>query len=402
MNRVKRLLWPALFVLLVAAGLGYALWPRPLPADIAGIARGPLAVVVADDGETRVRDLYVVSAPLPGRVLRFGGKVGDAVRADETVLATIVPTDPAFLDPRARAQQQAVVSAAGAAKALAEAELRRQLAELDFARAEFRRTGELHQRGIVAQAARDRAEMEVRTHEAAVGTARAALRQREFELATARATLMIPTPEGHASAAKDSCCFAVKSPVAGRVLRVHQESEAVVAAGAPLVEVGDPGNLEIVVDLLSNEAVKVAPGDAARILRWGGPDALNGRVRRVEPFGRTKVSALGIEEQRVDVVIDFTDPPERWERLGHGYRVDVEIVVWQAADVLQVPIGAMFRQGDSWMVFAVRDGRAEPRRVEIGKVNDRVAEVRDGLKEGDRVIVNPSDRIGAGTLVIAR
>jgi HlyD family secretion protein len=391
-----------LFALVVAALIGYALWPRPLAVDTARIGRGPLAVVIADDAETRVRDLYVVSAPLSGRVLRYSGKVGDLVRANETVLATIVPTDPTFLDPRARTQQQAVVRAAEAAKVLADAEVKRQQAELRYARAEFRRTGELFERGNVSKAALDRVVMAVETREAALATARAALRQREFELDAARAVLMVPAPGEAASAATNGCCFPIKSPVTGRVLRIHQESEAVVAAGAPLVEIGDPANLEIAADLLSSEAVKVQAGDPVRILRWGGAEVLNGRVRRVEPFGRTKVSSLGIEEQRVDVIVEFVDPSDRWARLGHGYRVDVEIVLWQGADILQVPVGAMFRDGESWAVFRVGRGRAELRRIEVGRLNDRHAEILAGLAEGDEVILHPSDRVGPGTLVAAR
>jgi HlyD family secretion protein len=399
---LRRAFWPTLFAMVAGGGLVFAFWPRPVLVDLVPVTRGPLEVVVADDGETQVRNLYVVSAPLPGRVLRVTAKVGDLVVANETVLATMLPTEPTFLDPRTRAEQQATARAADAARAYAEAELRRQQAELDYARAELGRTRELFQRGHVAQAAMDRVQMEVRTHEAAVGTARAALRQRQFEFEAAELALLTPSPDSPLRQAKDSCCFPIRSPITGRVLRIRQESEAVVAAGAPLLEIGDIQDLEIVTDLLSSEAVKVSPGDPVRILRWGGPGALQGRVRRIEPFGRTKVSALGIEEQRVDVVVDIVEPPERWARLGHGYRVDIEIVLWQESDVLQIPLGALFRLGDSWAAFGVVASRAEVRRLELGRVNDRAAEVKQGLAPGDLVIVNPSDRIAVGRRVEAR
>jgi HlyD family secretion protein len=398
----RRWLWPVILVTLVAAGLGYAFMPRAVPVDIVDARVAPLTVTVEDDGVTRVREVYVVSAPVGGRVLRIDAQVGDAVSAGATVLATLLPSDPSFRDVRTQAELEASVQAAEAAVTLAGADIRRNQAELDYAQADYERSRRLFAQGFVAEATMDRARREMRTREAALATARAALRQRESELRSAQAALMTPTAQTRSDAESGQCCLQVRAPVSGSVLRVYQESEAVVAAGSRLLEIGDPADIEIVVDLLSRDAVRVSPGDAVRIERWGGDGALNGRVRRIEPFGVTKVSALGIEEQRVNVIIDLTDPRQRWERLGHGYQIDAQIVLWQGEAVLQVPLSALFRRGDDWAVFRVEDGRALVRMVAIGRTNRRGAQVLGGLEAGDRVVAHPSDRIRDGIRVVSR
>jgi len=398
---LRRALTTAAAVLLVAAGLAYAFWPRPVFVDLAPVTRGPLQVTVGDEGRTRVRDVYVVSAPVSGRVLRIEAQVGDAVTAGDSVLATVEPTDPTFLDRRSQSEAEASAKAAEAAKALAEAELTRVRAELDFARAELHRARSLATRGNISQSALDRAELEYQTRRAGVASAQAALKVRAFELETARARLIVPGGEGDGRRAA-SCCVQVRAPESGRVLRVLHESEGVVTAGTPLIEIGDPRDLEVVVDLLSTDAVKVAEGARAMIEDWGGGPVLGGRVRRVEPYGFTKVSALGIEEQRVNVIIDFIDPPETWRALGHGFRVQVRIVVWQGADVLRLPMSALFREGDDWAVFVDNDGIARLRRVTIGRANSLQAQVLKGLAEKDRVILHPGDRIADGTRIVRR
>jgi HlyD family secretion protein len=284
----RRFLGPALVGIIVVAGLVYAFWPRPVPVDLAVVARGPLSVTVDGDGRTRVREVYVVSAPVAGRVLRIERHVGDAVVAGETVLATIEPGDPAFLDRRGRRQAEAAVEAAAAAKLLAEAELTRGLAELEFARADLDRASRLAERGTISERALDSAKLEYHTRDAAAAAARAALDVRLHELETARAALIEPGEDGGDES--EACCVDVRAPVSGRVLTLVQESEAVVAGGAPLVEIGDPRDLEIVVDLLSSDAVKVGEGAPVRIEGWGGEGMLEGRVRRVEPTGFTKAS----------------------------------------------------------------------------------------------------------------
>lgn len=384
----------------VIAGLVYAFWPRPVLVDMATVVRGPLTVTVSGDGQTRVREVYVVSAPVSGRVLRIERHVGDGVAADETVLATIEPSDPAFLDLRARRQAEANVHAAEAARALAAAEVERVRAELDYAGAELERARRLAAGGTISDVALDRAELEFKTQQAAVDAANAALAVRAHELETAQAVLIEPGTDGARNA--EYCCVDVRAPVDGRVLRLVQESEAVVAAGAPLVEIGDPVDLEIVVDLLSTDAVKVAEGAPVIIDGWGGTDDLAGRVRRVEPAGFTKVSALGIEEQRVNVIIDFVDPPEDWQTLGHGYRVNARVVVWQSDGVLKVPVTALFRAGADWALFVDDDGRARQQLIEVGQNDGIEAEILSGLAAGARVIVHPSDQVTEDTRVAAR
>ncbi len=383
----------------------YIFRPQPIPVDVAPIARGPLMVTVADDGETRVREVYLVSAPLAGRVLRFAGDVGDAVVAHDTIIASILPSDPILLDTRRRSELEARLEAAEATRALATAEVTRIEAERDYARSDFERARALAARGIVSGAELDRARKDARTRDAALQTARAALRVRDHELATVRALLSGPatgtrdTTDAHE---QDGCCLEVRAPVSGRILRIFHESEGVVTAGAPLIEIGEPTDLEIVIDLLSTDAVRVSVGDQALIERWGGDAALAAVVRRVEPYGFTKVSALGIEEQRVNVVLDITDPIEKWQRLGHGYRVDVRIVLWREADVLRVPVAALFRSGNAWAAFTVEDAQAHLRRLELGKMNERYAQVLGGLDEHDTVILHPSDRVSDAVRVVAR
>ena len=396
----RRIVWYLFWAAVIGAALVYAFRPQPVPVDLAVIERGELTVTIDGDGQTRVREVYAVSAPLSGRVLRIERHVGDKVVANETLLATIQPGDPTFLDRRARAQAEAVVKAAEAAFALAEAEQARALAELEFARAELKRAEELSTRGNISRRDLDRARLEERTNAAARDTAIATVEMRRFELETARAALIQPGEDGGEGDGQ-SCCVEVYSPVDGRILRVIHESEGMVAAGAWLVELGDPADLEIVVDLLSGDAVRIREGADVVIEDWGGV-SLAGRVRRVEPYAFTKVSALGIEEQRVNVIIDFTDPPAKWLGLGHGYRVDAHILDWRGADVLKLPLGALFRDGESWAVFVAEDGLARLRHIEIDHTNGREAELLDGLTAGMTVILHPGDRISEGVRIVSR
>jgi len=344
MARLKTWFWPIGLGAVLVLGLAFALWPRAIAVDIATVEEGPMMVTVEDDGVTRIKEVYVLSAPIAGKMLRIDALAGDAIEAQKTVIATIEPIDPAFLDARAQRQMEFTVSAARAARDLAAANVRGREADLKLARQELDRVRPLRTKGFVPQARVDAAEASVQSLEAAVTTAKAALRQAEFEVKTAEAALIVPTDNPRSKGGR-TCCFAIRAPIDGQVLRLLHKSEGVVQAGTPLVEVGDPADLEIVVDLLSTEAVKVAPGAAVLITRWGGEGALNGKVRRVEPFGFTKISSLGIEEQRVNVIIDLTDPREQWRRLGHGYQIDAAVVRWRSDKVLQVPIGALFRQG---------------------------------------------------------
>ncbi len=396
----NRLIWPGAIGALLLAGVTYAYWPRPVPVDIVKATKGEMFVAVEDDGVTRVKEVYVISAPIAGRVLRIETHVGDDIAAGKTVIAQMLPADPVLWDARTRRELEFTVSAARAARDLAAAAITANAARATEARQELTRTRQLFSKGHVAQARLDRAETQLQTAEADVATAQAALRQRAFDVKTAETALMAPSEFSRQPAAKRY--YDVRSAVSGKVLRLIHENEAIVQAGQPLVEVGDPRNLEIVVDLLSTDAVKVSAGDAVQIKRWGGDGYLNGRVRRIEPSGTLKISSLGIEEQRVKVLVDVTDPPERWARLGHAYQVDAAIVLWHATNAVQVPVGALFRDGSKWAVFRVSDGRAVIRYVEVGRMNDAGAEIVNGLSSGDDVVIHPSDRVSNGVLVIAR
>jgi HlyD family secretion protein len=404
---VKRTISALILVAAVAAAVWFA-WPQPISVDLATVARGPMGVTVEDEGRTRVSHVYTVSAPIAGKVLRISHPaqhhtnslhVGDNVTAGETVVAVMQPTAPAFLDVRSREELQAAVTAAEAAVRFGEAEVRRIEAAHDFSREELRRAEALRRTETIPVKALDKARFDVDTNEAALASARAQLEVRRSEHAVARARLIDPASD--ATQDSPTCCIEIRAPVTGQVLKIIQESEAAVPAGAPLMEIGDPLDLEVVADLLSTDAVRIDTGAAVRIDGWGGPP-VRGRVSRIEPAGFVKVSALGIEEQRVRTVIDFVDPPEAWSRLGHDFRVIVHVTVWSADDALTVPVSALFRKGDEWAVFAVRDGRARTTAVEVGQRNNRLAEVVSGLSEGDRVLLHPSDRVSDGVAVAER
>jgi HlyD family secretion protein len=388
--------WGILCVLLVA-GIVYAFWPRPVLVDLALVKRGPLIVSADEEGETRVRDVFVVSSSVTGRLRRIESDVGDQVIAGKTVVANIEPIDPSLLDVRSEAEAKAAVQAAQAAKALSKARLLEAKAELDFASAELTRARRLIRNITITERALDEAERTFRTRTAAVATIEAELKMRDSELAKARARLVSPI---ETQKLRGACaCIPVIAPVSGRILRLIRESEGVVAAGDPLIEIGDPRDLEIVVDFLSTDAVKIAPGQRVIIEEWGGDEPLTGRVRRVEPYGFTKVSALGIEEQRVNVIIDFADPPARWQRLGHGFRVEVKVVLWESGKAMRLPLTALFRDGKQWTVFVNEDGRARRRAIEIGRGNGLHVEIKGGLSEDEQVILHPSDRVSDGVRI---
>lgn len=392
----------------IAAGLTWFAWPRALPVDLITVVKGLIEVTADDDGKTHVRHIYTVSAPIAGKILRISHPmgeqgpslhVGDQVTANETVVALMQPTPPSFIDVRSHDQLEAEVAAADAAIQQQEAEVRRLLAALDFSRTEFERAKVLSRTQAISSQAFDKAKFDLDTNEAALASAKAQVDVRRSFRASLAARLIDPT--NSVTSAEPVCCVRVLAPASGRVLRIIQESEAVVLPGAPLVDIGNPQDLEVVADLLSTEAVQIKVGAPVRIDGWGGP-TIKGRVIRVDPAGFLKVSALGIEEQRVRVTIDFSDPPETWSLLGHDYRVIVHVVIWSADDALTVPISALFRKGEEWAVFAVENGRAKTTVVKIEHRNNRVAEVLSGLRAGDRVVAHPSDRIADGVRVAQR
>lgn len=392
----------------IVVGLAWFGWPRPIGVDLATIVRERMEVAAEDDGKTHVRHIYTVSAPVAGKVLRishpmreqgFSLHVGDEVVANKTVVAVMQPTTPAFIDVRSHDQLQAEVTAADAAIAQQEAEVRRLEATLDFLRGELQRAQALARTQSISTQALDKAKSDVAVNEAALASAKALVEVRRSTRDSLAARLTDPAkvaPPGNAD-----CCIRIPAPVSGRVLRIIQDSEGVVLPGAPLIDIGDPRDLEVVADLISTEAVQVRLGAPVRIDGWGGPP-IRGKVVRVDPAGFLKVSALGIEEQRVRVTIDFVDPPEVWQALGHDYRVIVHVALWSADDVLTVPIGALFRRRDNWALFAVVDGRARITAVTVGHRNNSVAEILSGIAPGAQIVLHPSDRIGDGTRVAQR
>jgi len=381
----------------VVALLAVGLWPAAVPVDLAAVTRGPLQVTVDEEGETRVHDRFVVSAPVAGRVQRIELEPGDPVKRGSTVVASVLPGDPVPLDARSRAEAEAAAAAARSDVGRARAERQRAAAALAFARSELERQRDLADRKIASRQQLDSAETQAREAQQAFEAAEFAAAAAEHNLKLAEARLM----QGSGGAAPGRAIL-IRSPIDGVVLKRLRESEAVVPAGDPLAELGDPRQLEIVSDLLSTDAVKVEAGAAVLIEQWGGDHTIRGRVRRVEPSGFMKISALGVEEQRVNVIVDFEDPLEAWKALGDGYRVEVRVVVWEGKDVLRVPTSALFRRGESWAVFAVEGGRARLRSVEIGARNSLHAELRSGLAEGARVVVHPSDALSDGARIVER
>jgi HlyD family secretion protein len=391
----RRLVLAGVAAAALIVGLVLAWMPEPVSVDLGVVKRGPLEVTVDEDGRTRVKDRYVVSAPLGGTLARTALRAGDPVRRGD-VVARVVPAASPLLDSRARAEAEARVSAARAALRRAGTEVTRARAARDFARREAERHRSLLEAGAAAPQAAEQAELAERMRSEDLASAEFGRRVAASEVDLARAALL------RLDAPRAGDGFEVRSPIDGRVLRVVQESEAVVQSGTPLMEIGDPRALEVVADVLTADAVEIRPGAAARIERWGGEAALRGHVHRVEPSAFTRVSALGVEEQRVNVILDLDDEPARWATVGDGYRVEARIVVWQADGVLQVPAGAVFRHDGAWAVYAVEDGRARLRPVGIGRRNAARAQVTEGLREGEAVVVYPSDTMDDGVRVEGR
>ncbi|MBR0660644.1 efflux RND transporter periplasmic adaptor subunit [Neoroseomonas oryzicola] len=393
MGRHLRRALIAASVLLAACGAFLALRPGPLLVEAAQVTRGRFAAVVEEDGRTRVRDRYIVSAPVAGRVLRLAVRPGDTVgRGDPVALILVAPS--ALLSPRARREAEERVGAAEAMLQQAGALVERAAAQQVQAEAEATRVRALLARGAAPFQQLERADLAERS---AARDMLAAERRRyaaEHELERARALLTATEAMENGPDRQE-----IRAPVAGQILRVLQESEAVVAAGTPLLELGDPADLEVVVDVLTTVAVGIVPGAPVAIERWGGPAPLQGRVRRVEPGAFTRVSALGVEEQRVWVVIDLVGPREGSAALGDGFRVDARITVEEIEDAVLVPVSALFRRGGGWAVFVVQDGAARERRVDIASRAARSAMVADGLAPGETVILFPPSALRDGARV---
>lgn len=387
---------PIAAALVVIGFLIWAFMPRPVEVELAEAAPRTLEIVVEEEGEARIREVFTVSATMAGKLQRISLHPGDDVQEGKTVVAAIGPAAPVLLDSRSRAVAEATAAAASAATDLARAQLAQAEATLEFMTSEANRATALYQKGAVSQRSHDSALRESKTAQAAVSSALANLSVREKELESALAVLN-QDQTGDAG----RCCVQLVAPVSGRVLRVLTESEQVVQPGTPILEIGDPGNMEIVVDLLSQDAVRVRDGAEAWVSGWGGAD-LPAVVERIEPAAVTRVSALGIDEQRVTVILRLTAAPDQVAGLGHGFRVTTRIVVWQADGVLTIPIGALFRDGPDWATYVLRDGRAKLQRLTLGARNDQLAEVVEGLSAGDQIILHPSDLVTDNVAVVTR
>jgi HlyD family secretion protein len=386
-----------LVILLLVGAAVYALRPQPVGVDSAVIDRGLIEVTVDEEGTARIKDVFRVSAPVAGSVQRLPIRAGDSVQRGVSTIAIIRPSEPPFLDVRTRRELQAAAEAAKAAVELAESQLNRAASSLELVRANHTRAQTLAASGRISERAFDEASTNLKMAEADRRQAEAnlALRQREQDAAKAR---LIEPASASGETRADACCIAVLAPINGVVLGLQTESEQVLPAGAALAEIGDPHNIEIVAPLLSADAVRIAEGGEARVDDWGG-NTLRARVDRINPSAYTKVSALGIDEQRVDVFLNLTVPHDAWSRLGHEFRVMVHIPVWRKEDAVRIPLGALFRSGNQWQVYVVAEGRARIRPVTLGQRNNEWAELLDGLAVGEAVILHPSDRVADGARV---
>jgi len=388
--------------LAVAAAIGGMLYvafgEKPILVDLATVETGPLQVIVAEDGITRIRNVYAVSSPIAGHLDRVEHSVGDAISADESI-TSIHPLDPPFLDTRTRTELMAAIDAARSSVAVAEVELTRARTARVLARASHDRAIKLAATNIVSQSQLEKIEGELDLAEAQVSSAEAMIKLRQAELASAQARLTQPgqTP---IDAANGECCVNIVSPIDGIILSLNARSEQAASVGQLIAEVGDPSDLEITVDLLSADAVKVRPGSQVLITDWGGPNTLQAQVERIEPSGFTKVSALGIAEQRVNAIIALKDPPPT--DLGHGFRVIANLIIWSSEATMQVPVSSLYRNGGDWAVFRMEDGRAKVAPVEIGHMTDRRAEILSGLSDGDQVLLYPGDALEDGSLIADR
>jgi HlyD family secretion protein len=392
---VKRVL-AVLAGLAALGGLVFAWLPDPLPVDLVQVRRGTIRVTVDEDGRTRVKDRYVVSAPLLATSARIELHPGDPI-AERQLLARLMPLEPALLDSRTQAQAERRVASAVAGRKQAESAVLRARSVLDYATSEIERQRELSRQGATAERALETAELQERTAREELASSEFALRVAGYEVEMARLNL-----ERQSGGPGTQDNIELASPVSGQILRVIQESAGVVQPGTPLMELGDVKALEIVADVLTSDAVHIKPTARAWIDRWGGDAALSAHVRSIEPSAFTRVSALGVEEQRVNVILDLDEPYAKWSALGDGYRVEVRILTWQADNALVVPESAIFRRNERWATFAVRNGRAEIVFLEVGHRNGELAEVLGGLSDGMEVIVHPSDRVAPGVKVARR
>lgn len=385
---------------MVLAGLAFVSFRTdPVPVDLVTVTRGPLEITVNAEGNTQVRDLFEVASPIDGTALRSPVEVGDAVVANETIVASVRPVSSSLLDARSRLQAQAALQEAQAARHVAVADLQRAQEVLAYAKSQFDRTQALVDRGVASLTRMEDDAQKLAIAEATVEAAQARIDMADGTIERAGAALLTPD---QTETAQGNCCVDIRAPTSGVVLDIDTISQRPVTVGSPLLSVGDPNELELVADILSTDGVRLAPGALAYVERWGGDGQLIARLDRIDPKARTKVSALGIEEQRVDAYFTLVSPIEERPTLGDGFAVFLRIVEWREEDVLQIPLGAIFRSGPDWAVFVAIDGLAEKRIITLGRRNSQMTQVLQGLDASEAVITHPSDEISNGARIVER
>lgn len=384
----------------IMLGLGYVSFQDdPVPVDLHILTRGPLEVTINADGVTRIKDIYDIASPITGTALRSPVDVGDPVVAGETVVAVVQPATPGLLDSRSLLQAQATVQEAEAALHVAETDLARAIEERSLARSQYDRTQTLVERDVASLTQLEDALQRLAVAQTTVAAAEARIDMAQSTLARAETMLQMPQSGAQIDA---SCCLEIIAPANGVVLSVESISEHPVLTGAPLLRIGDPAELEIVADLLSSDAVRLEPGAQALVERWGGPMTLSASLTSIAPAAETKVSALGIDEQRLDAVFDITTPASERNGLGDGFAVFLRITEWRTEDALQVPLSALFKRNGDWAVFVAADGTASEQIIRIGQQNTQFAEVLDGLDAGTTVVTHPNDQLMSGAEIVAR
>jgi len=395
----KRLL--KVILILVAIGLlVFAFTPEKLKVDMVSVVEGDLIIAVEGEGKTRIHDIYTIYTPIDGRVTRIESNAGDIVTAGKTIIANMYPANPAFLDKRSETQAKADINGAEAALSLSSSRVRQAQAQLTFDQSEYKRAQELFKSNMISTAELERSEIQLTMQKAEKETAIANQTLMASRLKAAQAKLLQPESIGDMQSAV--CQICIYSPVDGHVLRILHKSESIIPVGTALVEIGDPRDLEVNIEMLSTNAVKVNVGDKAFIKRWGGTVDLEARVKVIEPSGFTKISALGVEEQRVNVILTLTEPYDKWQSLGDAFRVEADIIIDHIKGINKIPLSALFRHNGIWSVFKVIDGEVFLQAVTVGKRNSFFAEISQGLSVGEKVIVHPNNSVEAGLNVVQR
>jgi len=397
-NALRRKLFIIIIIMIVVLLLIYGFLPQTQEVDIVSVTRGPLQITIEEEGRTRLKERFVISAPTAGYMRRINAKVGDPVKKGQ-IVALLDALQSQALDPRSRATAEATVSAAEASLNAAIERERVATADADYTEQRLERLKALYEKGSIAKDQFDQTDSEAKKAHAGQRSANAAVNVARAELERAKITLQNFTSVKR-TGRQDA--VAVASPVSGNVFRIYRESEGTVNVGEPLMDIGDVKNLEVRVEVLSSDAVKIKKETVVLFKRWGRDDPLTGSVRMVEPAGFTKVSSLGVEEQRVLVIVDITSPPDQWRVLGDGYRLEAHFIVWEGKDILQVSASALFRSGKDWAVFVDEKGKARRRMVEVGQRNGLTAEIISGLKENEMVVAYPEDSISDGTKIKAK